>query len=127
MSDIASMHSLSAVTVSAWVKSTSSGANNGIEAHITDKSDCTGSGPAGDFELLENPDESVNFAVYIGGVVQPANTGGGSNIDDGQWHFLTGRYDGSAVTVWVDGVQKTASAAANVSFIASLTADRYLA
>jgi Concanavalin A-like lectin/glucanases superfamily/Immunoglobulin domain/Immunoglobulin I-set domain len=29
---------------------------------------------------------------------------GGRNINDGQWHFLTGVYDGSTVSIYVDGV-----------------------
>src|SRR5450432_3280444 len=97
MGNLTSMNSLSAITVSAWIRSVGPGGQAGAEAHIVDKSDCHGALNDGDFELLQNAGTGLaDFAVYIGGAVQDTLSGSTGNsvyIDDGNWHFLTGTYD----------------------------------
>jgi hypothetical protein len=110
MGNVASMNSLTAVTVSAWIKSSSSGANAGAgnDHEVVDKSICTGAANDGPFELMVSNagSEKASFAVYpSGGVPGNVYISGDSttNVDDGNWHLLVGTYDGSNASIWVDG------------------------
>lgn len=118
-SNITSMNSLTAITVAAWIKSSAAGANP-AEAHIIDKSVCNGIFNDGPFELMVSGavSEKPTFVIYPNGGT-PANyllSGAGTtNVDDGQWHFIVGRYDGAAVSIWVDGVQQNSAAYASLT------------
>jgi hypothetical protein len=103
MGDVNAADGLTRITVSAWVKSRAAGSNSS-EAHVVDKSNCTGGGGDGPFELW-TPGTFAEFTVYTAGA---GNSSGMSttNIDDGQWHFWTGTYDGTNVAIWIDGVQE---------------------
>ncbi|MBP9757325.1 MAG: LamG domain-containing protein [Candidatus Pacebacteria bacterium] len=103
--DVNAMDGLTRLTVSAWVKSPAAGANGTNEAHIVDKADCTGSAGDGPFELGQYPGtNNAFFSVYDAGGFGLSNPGS-INIDDGNWHFLLGQYDGADVSIWVDGLR----------------------
>jgi hypothetical protein len=113
MGNTTAMNGLAAITVSAWIKASSSGANL-PETHVVDKSICDGSITSGPFELGLNLEsissERAEFAVYPVGVGAIVSGYGTSNVDDGNWHFLLGEYDGSTASIWVDGVEQNSSA-----------------
>jgi hypothetical protein len=41
--------------------------------------------------------------VYDGIGTQYGSAGATTNVDDGNWHFVLGEYDGNDVSIWVDG------------------------
>jgi hypothetical protein len=103
MGDVNAVDSLTAITVAAWVKVGS----DATERHIVDKSLCDGATNGGPFELYMVSHKAV-FAMYpVSGT--PANfvntSQSVSAIDDNQSHFLVGRYDGSNIELWIDGVR----------------------
>jgi hypothetical protein len=106
MGNITAMNGLTKITVSAWIKSSSAGVNTqGQGVEVLQKSACTGISGDGPFELYIG--QGVNKAEF--GVYAPGGTNSDqstTNVDDGTWHLLTGEYDGSNVTIWVDGVQQ---------------------
>ena len=107
--NVAAMNSLSAITVSAWIN-TASTSNGGI---VT-KSDCLGGANGGPFELLVGDISAgkASFVVYpAGGSPASFEDSGDSttNVSDGNWHLLIGEYDGSKVSIWVDGVLQNSS------------------
>jgi hypothetical protein len=112
MGDLNTMDGLTAITVSVWVKSDSAGANN-YEVHWLDKSQCDGASDSGPFELygvdtLTGP----AFAIYpTGGTPSNYISSGnsGTNIDDGNWHLVTGTYDGNILAIYVDGSLKNSN------------------
>lgn len=55
--------------------------------------------------LYDNFNEQSAFLVRIGGLNYYAGSPV-SNIDT-NWHHYVGRYDGSEVSLWVDGVKQT--------------------
>lgn len=103
MGDVNAVDSLTAITVAAWVKVGS----DATERHIVDKSLCDGAINGGPFELYMVSHKAV-FAMYpvTGTPANFVNTSQSvSAIDDNQWHFLVGRYDGSNIELWIDGVR----------------------
>jgi len=103
MGDMNSVDGLSQITVSAWVKSPSPGFNASSESHWVDKSDCSGSAGDGPFELTQlGGTNHAAFVAYITAGVEPPAVGT-TNIDDGTWHFVLGKYDGAIASIWVDG------------------------
>lgn len=116
--NIPQMNTLSQITVSAWVKASSPNANAGRESHIVDKSDCHGDPTSGTFEFLNGDLDRADFAVYANGgspSESTCKTGLGESLpvcqnfatstyDDGNWHFITGTWDGNTVTSWADGI-----------------------
>jgi hypothetical protein len=110
MGDINAMDGLTNVTVSAWIKSGAPGTNANVT--ILDKSNCTGLGDDGPFDIGFPTTKFVTFGIYNSNhdtAYQSGNTS--TNVDDGKWHFLTGRYDGTNLQIWVDGVQEHTTAA----------------
>jgi len=115
---VAGANGVSAFTVSAWVKFGTSGGGS-RETHLVDKSGCDGhvnSGPwelgvaltaPGKAEVLVYPENGTPTAYIFSG----AST---TSVDDGNWHYLTGRYDGSRLSVWVDGRQENSVAASGL-------------
>jgi hypothetical protein len=95
------------LTVQAWVKRPGS---PGDYKAIVDKgvSGCI----AGSWELNSGPNGGLNFSVSIPGG-PPSNNGltyahspdPGPGIWDGNWHLITGTFDGSTVRLYVDGAQ----------------------
>ena len=111
--DVAPANGLTAFTVSAWVKFAVSGGGS-QETHLVDKSGCNGyrnSGPwelgvaittPGKAEVVVYPQDGMPSAYIFSG----AST---SSVDDGNWHYVTARYDGSRLSIWVDGRQENLS------------------
>ena len=103
MGDVNAFDGLAAITVSAWVKST-----NGVNdfPSFAGKSSC-GAGENGPFLLFLASDSGsgpATFAITASGGDLGAD--GTTDVDDGNWHFIVGRYDGSLVSVWVDGTKE---------------------
>jgi hypothetical protein len=112
MGDPTTFDGLTSITVSAWAKSATAGSNTAPEIHIFDKSDCEGVTPErGTFELGGFPaSNKAVFLVYPAGVGSPHSSGESTtNIDDGNWHMWTGVYDGTNLSIWVDGVQQNSA------------------
>ncbi len=113
MGDQNRMDGLTRITVSAWVRSTDNTQNTADEVHFVTKSDCSGIAGDGPFELAKPQFVTyADFTVYSSGTFFSASGGSSvgtpANVDDGQWHLITGTYDGSAVNVYVDGkLEKT--------------------
>ncbi len=108
MGNVSAINGLTKITVSAWVRAV--GVTS--EKHFVDASACSGATDSGVFELLGGygTARKAQFVIYkSGGSLDVYLSGAGTtNIDDGQWHFLLGRYDGSEVSIWVDGVWENA-------------------
>jgi len=89
------------VTLSMWVKL---GTPN-TEYKVFAKWDDAG----GKFSYLlsiEGLSNRVLFAVNTGGTTL---TQGTTDIDDGEWHYIAGTYDGSNIRVYVDGLQENSA------------------
>jgi hypothetical protein len=69
----------------------------------------------GKAELVVYPQAGVPSAYLFSG----AST---SSIDDGSWHYVTGRYDGSYISIWVDGRQENSAAAPNLTMSSTTNA-----
>lgn len=112
--DVAKADSLSSFTISSWVKFQSNGGGTN-QTHLIDKSRCDAQGNGGPWELGVSLSSSrkaelvvypLNGTPYYWFVFSgPSKT----NVDDGNWHYITGRYDGSYLSIWVDGVQESAA------------------
>jgi chitodextrinase len=105
-------------TVSAWVKFSVSGGGGG-ETHLIDKSVCNGYTNSGPWELGVSLTRShrAEFLIYPENGSPAAYIFSGASstsVDDGAWHYITGRYDGSHLSIWVDGVQENSVAAPGV-------------
>ena len=105
--DLAQADSLTAITVSAWVKF-AVGGGGAYETHFLDKSQCAGWSGGGPWELGASLTSShkAEFVIYPQGAKPYAYLFSGpstTSIDDGAWHYVTGRYDGSRLSIWVDG------------------------
>jgi Concanavalin A-like lectin/glucanases superfamily len=90
------------MTVQAWVRN--SGSPGQFKAIITK----TFSGGVGSFSLYTGGSGGIFFYVWLHG--QPADSlvlspDGGTGIWDGNWHQVTGIYDGEFVRLYVDGQQ----------------------
>ena len=101
--NVTALGGLSAITVSGWVKSTSA-----VETHIADKSACVGTANTGSWELLfgGNPGPGIpQMCIYPPGLgAYCAYNESGAKVNDGQWHLLTGTWDGVNLDVYADGV-----------------------
>ncbi len=112
---VAQANALTAFTVSTWVKFAASG-GGARETHLVDKSKCDGyinSGPwelgvaitaPGKAELVVYPQDGAHSAYLFSGA-------SATSVDDGNWHYVTGRYDGARLSIWVDGRQENSIAA----------------
>jgi len=119
MGDVAQADSLTSFTVSAWVRFSVNG-GGAYETHLVDKSGCNGYTNGGPWELGVSLTSShkAEFLIYVqGGSPVPYIFSGASttSVDDASWHFVTGRYDGDRLSVWVDGVQENSVAAPGVT------------
>jgi cysteine-rich repeat protein len=89
---------LSEVTTSVWIKA--SLANSGTYEIV----DQTGSG-ADAMYIIRAPSERFRFRVYND--AQSRATSNSVPFADTEWHNVVGRYDGSEVTIFVDGISYT--------------------
>jgi hypothetical protein len=104
LGNIASFGGMSAMTISGWVKSTSTD-----EEHIIDKSLCEAAPNTGSWELLFGSD--VHGPGIPEFVLYPPSTfattienDSGPVVNDGQWHLVTGTANGTDMDLYVDGV-----------------------
>lgn len=82
------------LTVSAWI-------NVGALRHESWRHPVVSHhGERGGWELRATAD-SVEFAMRISG--QPSRAIGQNTVSPGRWHHLVGTYNGSYVTIWMDG------------------------
>ena len=117
--DINAVDGKTRITVSAWVKSRVNGGAS-AEAHMVDKSLCTGALNGGVFELLAGA-ASPNKAEFVifknGGGPNFISSGvSATSVDDAGWHMVTGVYDGSEASIFVDGVKENSNPTAGITF-----------
>jgi hypothetical protein len=89
------------VTVEAWVRRSGS---PGAFKHIVAKgaSGCM----AASYALYSGPNGGIQFYVSSGaGSSFTRSPDGGPGIWDGQWHLVTGSFDGATVRLYVDGAE----------------------
>lgn len=99
--DSSSLEPSSAVTVSAWVKSSGS---PGTYRYIVAKG-VTGC-IASSYGLYTGFSGGLEFYVSSGhGTVYADSPDAGAKVWDGRWHFVVGTYDGTTVRLYVDGTQ----------------------
>lgn len=99
--DGSSLEPSSAVTVTAYVKAA---ASPGAFKYIVAKgaSACN----AASYALYSGPGGGLMFYVsQNGGLSYTRSPDAGPGVWDGNWHFIVGTYDGSAVRLFVDGIQ----------------------
>jgi len=88
------------ITVSAWVKSNGS---PGPFRYIVSKG---GNGcETGSYGIYTGRSEGIRFYVANGPTTYTLSSDGGTGVFDGQWHHVAGTYDGSAVHLYIDGVE----------------------
>jgi Concanavalin A-like lectin/glucanases superfamily len=101
--DSSSLQPSSGITVAAWVKGTSVGPFR----YIVDKGaqGCI----AGSYGLYsgQNPNGGgvVFYVSQNNGLTYSMSPDAGAGVWNGQWHFVAGTYDGSAVRMYLDGRQ----------------------
>src|SRR5690349_5658377 len=112
------------VTVEAWVKRSGS---PGSFKHIVAKgsSACM----AASYGLYSGPNDGIEFYVSSGGGSSfTRSPDGGPGVWDGQWHLVTGTFDGTTVRLYVDGgqVESGTSGAAPIDYGALDTRDLFI-
>ncbi len=90
----------SQLTVSAWVKASSSPGNFD---YIVDKG-ATGCLTAS-YGLYTGPAGGLIFYVSNDGLIGIHSPDAGTGVWDGKWHSVVGTYDGSSVRLYVDGIE----------------------
>ncbi len=106
MGDVTELDRLGALTVSAWVKTSST-----PEKHAVDKSHCDGSGV---FEFgtgFFTPGRATFLVYSASGNPSYAYVESAASVADGAWHFLAATFDGDNLRIFVDGVLSATSAA----------------
>lgn len=88
------------ITVSAWVKASSSPGNFD---YIVDKG-ATGCLTAS-YGLYTGPNGGLIFYVSNDGQIGIHSPDAGTGVWDGKWHSVVGTYDGSSVRLYVDGTE----------------------
>lgn len=97
--DSASLEPASAVSVTAWVKANGS---PGPYKHIVAKG--AQSCNAASYALYTGANNGLAFYISQNdGMSWTASPDAGTGVWDGNWHFVVGTYDGSAVHLYVDG------------------------
>lgn len=99
--DSSSLEPSSAVTVTAWVRSSGS---PGTYRYILAKgaTGCT----AASYGLYTGPSGGLRFYVSTKhGTIYRTSPDSGDAIWNAEWHLITGTYDGATVRLYVDGVQ----------------------
>jgi Concanavalin A-like lectin/glucanases superfamily len=99
--DSPALEPASSITVTAFVKASGSPGNY---VYVLSKG---GVGcQAASYGLYTGPNGGIQFYVsHNDGLAYTRSPDGGTGIWDGNWHFVVGTYDGSAVRLYVDGVQ----------------------
>ncbi|KAF0143500.1 MAG: fibronectin type III domain-containing protein [Nitrospirae bacterium] len=94
------------ITVEAWVRINGSGTGSYPSIVATNNG-----GGAGGYLLRYNPSNG-KFEFYIYRSVSWKIATTDSSVSQGAWHHIVGRYDGSEVSIWLDGVKQAATSAA---------------
>jgi hypothetical protein len=81
----------SAVTASAWMRASRTGAQGGALLAMGDT-----------YTLRINPNGSLRFQIYTGEYAA-VETPKGVNLLDSAWHHVAGTYDGATLALYVDG------------------------
>ncbi len=97
VTDTAALDITGPITISAWIKTT---VKDGIYRRIIDKSYTSG------YVLNMVGDSSGRVMTEI----QDYAAVGTTDVADGNWHLVTGIYDGSYVRIYVDGSQQGSTA-----------------
>jgi parallel beta-helix repeat protein len=123
--DVGAVDGRNRITVSAWVKANVVGEASS-EIHFVDKSQCLGQTDGGVFELHagSTAPNKAEFVVFSsGGAGQAFYTSGAgvTSVDDTKWHLVTGVYDGSDISIYVDGSREAHNTVSGLTF--SSTAD----
>ena len=97
-----SLEPTSAITISGWTKFTTANANAKVFS-VPYRSDSSWSSPyiAAVLDASSGTTGEPNLAFAVGGNLEISNNG--AVVNDGQWHYLVGTYDGSYMRVYVDG------------------------
>ncbi|MFI1092550.1 LamG domain-containing protein [Streptomyces sp. NPDC020917] len=102
--DRAALNPPAAVSVSAWVNATSWPADN-AQATILSKDDrSSDSGRNVGYLLRGGAGGRITFGVAVGNQWVEVQSPPSATVATGGWHHVAGVYDGSAVTVYIDGV-----------------------
>jgi chitodextrinase len=88
------------ITCEAWVNTTDTSTNN---KSIIDRDDIL-TNRVFQFRLSGN---YAQFIIFIGGTPYGTSATGNKYIPDGRWHHIVGVYDGSKISIYVDGVLDT--------------------
>ncbi len=100
--DSPSLDSLSnAITIEAWMKSASTGNNPDWRGLVTKGNES--------WRLMASVFTNTVYVALNG--VTPVDLYGSRNVNDGQWHHVAATYDGSKITLYVDGTLDTSVAA----------------
>ena len=99
--------------ISAWVRVVGTGPKGADVATMGDN-----------YTLRIQPDGNVKTFFYS--TTWRTHTTTGVNVKDGHWHHLVGQYDGTNVTVYVDGDQKLATAYPGMTIAYANGQDFYL-
>lgn len=111
MGDLTIVDGVTELTVSAWAKSSSLT----TERSMVTKSSCNGLADSGTFQL--GAGSTTNYAEFViypsGGApasyyVVTASTA----MNDGNWHLVTGVYNGADIRIYMDGVLSATTTAA---------------
>jgi hypothetical protein len=104
--DVDALDGLSALTAEAWVKFT--GAFDSNPKIFLAKGNGAG---ASSWGLRANDTGVAAFEVFFDSGATVKSVSGTTFITTSAWHHIVGRYDGTNVSVWVDGVKEDEEAA----------------
>jgi hypothetical protein len=89
-----------AITVEAWIKTTSTVRQCIVERY--NSSACTGTADGG-YSLLIRPNGNVRFQTLKNGCELDLLDTSGVNVRDGMWHHIAGVFDGSQMRIYIGG------------------------
>jgi hypothetical protein len=106
------MTSTTAISVEAWIKLNGAGGSlrNIVGTNVDGYSLAVTSTGKATFRIQRNSTGTVAAATSL------------FNVDDNVWHHLVGHYDGSTLTVWVDGASQITSVSDVIKYTGSTTA-----
>jgi hypothetical protein len=119
MGNSAQMNGLTAMTVSAWIKASSSGPNGSVFPGFAEKATCDSSGLFGLFIASNGATSQAGFNIYYTSGPGQSGLNGTTNVDDGNWHFVLGEYDGTTLSLWVDGVENAQTPVTGVTLMSN--------
>ena len=89
-----------AITVEAWVKTTSTARQGIVERY--NNSACTGTADGG-YALIIRANGSVRFQTLKNGCELDTLDATGVNVRDGSWHHIAAVFDGSQMRIYIGG------------------------